>query len=160
MNLTSFLLEVPTQIIPGSGEGAADVAAGAGEAAASGGGLFASNNPIMIIVIYCVALFVIMYFFSIKPNRKRERELSERRNAITIGDAVVTNHGFFGKVVDTTYDCFIIEFGTNKSVRIPVAKSEVLGKREPIMTNEAPPALETAAPKKKGLFSRAPKDEE
>ena len=83
---------------------------------------------------------------------KREKALAEQRNAIQVGDMVVTNSGFFGKVVDITFDCFVIEFGMNKGVSVPVIKSEVFGKREPNMSNEAPPQEEE--PKKKGLFKR------
>lgn len=138
-----FLLD--TVITPSDGSGAAS----------SGGGLFGSlgsNNPVMIIVIYCVALVVIMYFLSVRPTQKREKKLAEMRNSVVIGDSIITNSGFYGKVVDTTYDCLIVEFGLNKGVRIPVARTEIYGKAEPNMTNEAPPQVET--PKKKGLFGK------
>lgn len=142
-----FLLD--TVITPSDGSGAAS------GAASSGGGLFGSlgsNNPVMIIVIYCVALVVIMYFLSVRPTQKREKKLAEMRNSVVIGDSIITNSGFYGKVVDTTYDCLIVEFGLNKGVRIPVARTEIYGKAEPNMTNEAPPQVET--PKKKGLFGK------
>ena len=74
------------------------------------------------------------------------------RNALTVGDPVITNSGFYGKIVDETYDCWIIEFGLNKGVRVPVAKTEVFGKAEPNMSKEAPPQVEE--PKKKGFFSK------
>lgn len=142
-----FLLD--TVLTPSDGSGAA------ANAASSGGGVFSSfssSNPVMIIVIYCVALVVIMYFLSVRPTQKREKKLAEMRNSVEIGDSIVTNSGFYGKVVDTTYDCFIVEFGLNKGVRVPVAKTEIYCKAEPNMSNEAPPQEET--PKKKGLFSK------
>ena len=106
----------------------------------------------MLIVLYCVLLVVVMYFLSVRPNQKREKQMAEMRNAIAVGDSIVTNSGLFGKVVDVTYECFIIEFGMNKGVRVPVVKSEVFAKREPNLSNEAPPQVEQ--PKKKGLFRR------
>lgn len=142
-----FLLD--TVITPSDGSGAV---AGA---ASSGGGLFGSlgsNNPVMIIVIYCVALVVIMYFLSVRPTQKREKKLAEMRNSVVVGDSIITNSGFYGKVVDMTYDCLIVEFGLNKGVRIPVAKTEIYGKAEPNMSNEAPPQAEE--PKKRGLFGK------
>ncbi|MBQ7757838.1 MAG: preprotein translocase subunit YajC [Anaerotignum sp.] len=111
-----------------------------------------ADHPVMLIVIYCVVLLAIMYFLSIRPTQKKEKQLAELRNAIEIGDSIVTNSGFYGKVVDMTYDCLIVEFGLNRGVRIPVAKTEVFGKAEPNMSNEAPVVEE--APKKKGLFKR------
>ena len=84
--------------------------------------------------------------------KKKEKQLAELRNAIVVGDSVVTNTGFYGKVVDETYDTWIIEFGLNRGVRVPVAKTEVFGKAEVNMSMEAPVVEE--APKKKGLFSK------
>lgn len=146
--MVPFLLD--TVITPGG----ADAAAGAAETAQKTGlfGSFGANNPIMLIVVYCVALLVIMYFLSIRPTQKREKKLAEMRNSVEIGDSIITNSGFYGKVVDTTYDCLIVEFGLNKGVRIPVARTEIYGKAEPNMSNEAPPQAEE--PKKKGLFRR------
>ncbi len=114
---------------------------------------FLADNPVMTVVIYCVVFFAIMYFISIRPTQKREKKLAEMRNALTVGDPVITNSGFYGKIVDETYDCWIIEFGLNKGVRVPVGKTEVYGKAEPNMSKEAPPQVEEQ-PKKKGLFSK------
>lgn len=144
--MAPFLLD--TVITPGGAE-----AASAAADSAQQSGLFNTQNPIMLIVIYCVAFFVIMYFISIRPTQKREKKLAEMRNAIVVGDPVVTNSGIYGTVVDETYDCWIIEFGMNRGVRVPVAKTEVYGKAEPNLSKEAPPQPEEA-PKKKGLFSK------
>ena len=115
-------------------------------------GLF-GGNPILLIVFYCVLLMILMYFLSIRPTQKREKKLAELRNAIVVGDSVLTNSGFYGKVVDETYDTWIIEFGMNKGIRVPVAKTEVFGKAEVNMSMEAP-AQEEEPKKKKGLFSK------
>lgn len=156
MLFTSFLLD--TTIVPGAGGTTAPAAD-----AASGGNIFGSfvgNNSGMVILLYCVGLLAVMYFFSVRPNQKRERELAAQRNAIEVGDMVVTNAGLFGKVVDTTYDCLIVEFGTNKGVRIPVLRGEVFGKREPIWAKDAPEVPESQKPQKKGLFRRKTKTED
>ncbi|WP_304508481.1 preprotein translocase subunit YajC [Anaerotignum sp.] len=148
MSIVPFLLDSSTAILPSSGDTAA--------ASSSSGNIFgslASSNPIMLIVLYCVLLVGVMYFLSVRPNQKREKQLAEMRSAIAVGDSIITNSGMFGKVVDITYESFIIEFGINKGVRIPVLKGEVLGKREPNLSNEAPVQAEQPK-KKKGLFRR------
>ncbi|NLK37006.1 MAG: preprotein translocase subunit YajC [Epulopiscium sp.] len=118
------------------------------------------ENPIMVVIFYCVVLFIAMYFFSIRPTRKREMKLAEMRNSVEIGDMVVTNSGMFGKVVDITAECMIIEFGTNKGVRIPVMKYEIYGKKEPNLTNKVE---EVPAPERKkglgGLFGKKQEEE-
>ncbi|WP_290715450.1 preprotein translocase subunit YajC [Anaerotignum sp.] len=147
--MVPFLLD--TVITPG-GEAAAETATTTTTQSTGLFGTWMADHPVMLIVIYCVVLLAIMYFLSIRPTQKKEKQLAELRNAIEIGDSIVTNSGFYGKVVDMTYDCLIVEFGLNRGVRIPVAKTEVFGKAEPNMSNEAPVVEE--APKKKGLFKR------
>ncbi len=150
MSFVPFLLDTSTTILPSSGGSTA-----AAPATSGGGnifGSFAASNPVMLIVLYCILLVGVMYFLSVRPNQKREKQMAEMRSAIAVGDSIVTNSGLFGKVVDITYECFIIEFGMNKGVRVPVVKGEVFGKREPNLSNEAPPQVEQ--PKKKSLFSR------
>lgn len=147
MSFVPFLLETSTAIAPGSGEAAAPASSG------NIFGSFASSNPVMLIVLYCVLLVVVMYFLSVRPNQKKEKQMAEMRNSISVGDSVVTNSGMFGKVVDMSYECFIVEFGMNKGVRVPVVKSEVFMKREPNLSNEAP-AQADQPKKKRGLFHR------
>ena len=154
MPLVSFLLETSTTIVPGA-TAATGAATTAGTVAPTG--IF--SNPVTLVVGYCVLLVVVMYFFSVRPNRKREKAMQDMRSQIAVGDGIITNHGFFGTVVDITYESFIIEFGMNKGIRIPVLKGEVFGKREPNLSNEAPPQP-PAPEKKKGLFSKKEEKEE
>ena len=150
--MVPFLLD--TVITPG-GETAAAETTTKTSSWATGGlfGAWGAEHPVMLIVIYCVLLLVIMYFLSVRPTQKKEKKLAELRNAIVVGDPVVTNTGFYGKVVDETYDAWIIEFGLNRGVRIPVAKTEVFGKAELNMSME-PTVVEEEPKKKKGLFSK------
>ncbi len=148
--MVPFLLD--TMVTPG-GEAVAETTKT--DASWLTGGLFGTwgaEHPVMLIVIYCVVLLVIMYFLSVRPTQKKEKQLAELRNAIVVGDPVVTNTGFYGKVVDETYDAWIIEFGMNRGVRIPVAKTEVFGKAELNMSME--PTVVEEPKKKKGLFSK------
>ena len=99
----------------------------------------AGGLPMWIWVVYG-GIFVAMYFVFFRPQRKREKKMKEMQAAITTGDNVVTSGGMFGKVADIGEDCFIVDFGTNRSIRIPVLKSDVVGIREPKMT--PPPKIE------------------
>lgn len=89
-------------------------------------------------VLYMGLFFVIMWFLIIRPQRKREKQMAEMQNAIKIGDSVLLQSGEYGKIVDIINDLFIIEFGLNKSVRIPVRKSAVLGVQQPQLTIAKP----------------------
>ena len=94
---------------------------------AAGGGAMG----IGVTVLYMAVFFGIMWFFIIRPQRKREKEIAEMQSAIKVGDYVLLNSGSYGKVVDIVNDLFIIEFGLNKGVRIPVKKIAVAGVQEP-----------------------------
>ncbi len=87
-------------------------------------------NYFNIIIMYAVVIAA-AYFFWIRPQKKREKSIKEMQAGIKSGDNVITSSGFYGKVVSVGEDCFVIEFGTNKGIRIPVNKTDVIGVREP-----------------------------
>lgn len=68
----------------------ASAPAGAGQPQGAGGG---GASWIMII-----AMFVIMWLFMIRPQRKQQKELEKFRNSLKRGDKVVTAGGIYGTV--------------------------------------------------------------
>jgi len=85
------------------------------------------------VAIYTV-LIAFMWATIFRPQKKRAQKLQELRNNIKIGDSVVTAGGLYGKVVDIGTDVYVLEFGTNRGVRIPVNKSEIADVKEPDLT--------------------------
>lgn len=146
--LNYFLAQVNTVVSSGDGAAASSAAS---TSSSSGGGLGMSW-----IFIYIVVIFVAMYFMSIRPQKKRQKEMEEMRSKIKPGDSVLCNTGMYGKVVDITAECYIIEFGMNKGVRVPVIKSEVAYVKEPNLSNKVPEPVEE---EKTGLFGRKKKVE-
>lgn len=71
-------------------------------------------NPLgmqfMILIIFIVA----MYFLLIRPQKKKEKSISEMRNSIQVGDEVVTIGGICGKVVKTKDETIVIQVGADK----------------------------------------------
>ena len=96
-------------------------------------------SSIWVWVIYG-AIIVGMYFILFRPQRKREKKIKEMQASIKTGDNIVTSGGLFGKVADVGEDCFIVEFGTNRGVRIPIQKSDVIGIKSPTITPVSVPA--------------------
>ena len=144
--LNNFLAQVNTVV--SAGDAAATTTT---NTAASGGGIGSSW-----ILIYIVVIFAAMYFMSIRPQRKRQKELDEMRSKIKPGDSVLCNTGMYGRVVDVTAECYVIEFGMNKGIRVPVLKSEIAMVKEPNLTNKA----EVVEEEKKGLFGFGKKKKE
>jgi len=90
------------------------------------------------IIAVWVAVIGIFYFMTIRPQRKRAKEMKEMQTGLRVGDKVVTNSGMFGRIAEVGHDSFVVEFGTNRSIHIPVRKTDVQGVLEPKMT--APPS--------------------
>ncbi len=79
-------------------------------------------------------IIVVMWFVLIRPQKKQQKETEQMQNSIKIGDSVLLTSGLYGKVVDIINDTFIVEFGLNKSVRIPVVRTCVARVAEPNLT--------------------------
>lgn len=60
-----------------------------------------------------VALFAIMYFLMIRPQKKKMDEANKMRSEMKIGDRIVTVGGIRGKVTNITDDSFEIETGSD-----------------------------------------------
>ena len=68
--------------------------------------------------IMIIALFAIMYFFMIRPQQKKQKEIQKFQNSLTEGTPVVTGGGVYGTVKR-------IDLATN-TVEVEVAKGVVV----------------------------------
>jgi len=71
-------------------------------------------NPMYTFVIM-IAFIAVMYFFLIKPQKKKDRETQEMRDSIRVGDEIVTIGGICGKVVKTKDESIVIQTGADKT---------------------------------------------
>lgn len=69
-------------------------------------------------------VFVVFYFFMIRPQMKKQKELTNYRNAIAKGDKIITTGGIYGKVLEVTDSVITIEIAND--VRIRVDKNAIL----------------------------------
>jgi len=63
-------------------------------------------------------VFVVFYFFMIRPQMKKQKELTTYRNAIARGDKVITTGGIYGKVVEVTDNVITIEIANDVKIRV------------------------------------------
>ena len=68
--------------------------------------------------IMLALIFVIMWFFMIRPQRKQQKELENFRNALKKGDKVVTIGGIYGTVSEIKEDSVLIEVDNNVKIRV------------------------------------------
>ncbi len=66
-------------------------------------------------IIMLVAMFAIMYFLMIRPQKKRQKEEQAMRESVEVGDEITTIGGICGKVVTTKEDSLIIETGADRN---------------------------------------------
>ena len=76
-----------------------------------------------------VVLVVVFYFFLYRPQKKQERETTEMRNSIELGDVISTVGGIIGVVVRIKDEMLLIETGADRT-RLQVMKWAVRGIEE------------------------------
>ena len=72
-----------------------------------------------------VAIFAIMYFFMIKPQQKRQKEIQNFQNSLQEGTQVVTGGGIYGTVKKIDLATGIVEVKIADGVVIKVDKGYV-----------------------------------
>lgn len=87
--------------------------------AAQGGGSMTSFLVLMI------AMFAIMYFFMIRPQQKKQKEIQKFQNTIAEGTAVVTGGGIYGTVKRIDLAANIVEVEIARGVVIKVDKGYI-----------------------------------
>ena len=86
------------------------------------------NTNIIYIVIFLAVIFVLFYFFMIRPQRKRQKELEELISQLRGGDKVITAGGIYGQIESLSEDSVVIKVESGATMR--VARSSVALKRE------------------------------
>lgn len=74
-------------------------------------------------LIMIALLFVVMWFFMIRPQQKRQKEIRKFREALGKGDKIVTAGGIYGTITDIKEKYFVVEI--TKGVSISVDKGSV-----------------------------------
>lgn len=69
-------------------------------------------NPLITLVMFG-GLFVFMYLFIIRPQRKRQKDHETLTSSIAKGDEVVMSSGMLGKVVKIDDSYLVLETGNN-----------------------------------------------
>ena len=79
----------------------------------------AQGSPnIMTGLLPLILVFVVFYFFMIRPQMRKQKELTNYRNAIAKGDRIITTGGIYGKVVDVTANVVTVEIANDVKVRV------------------------------------------
>ncbi len=85
--------------------------------AAGGNGAGIMNIGLIVI------LFAVFYFFMIRPQQKKQKEIKKFRDALAKGDKIITAGGIYGKIRNVGTTTFDVEI--SEGVRITIDKNSV-----------------------------------
>ncbi|MBR2162552.1 MAG: preprotein translocase subunit YajC [Bacteroidales bacterium] len=75
-------------------------------------------------LIMLALIFVVMWIFMIRPQRKQQKELDNFRSGLKKGDKIVTIGGIYGTVNEVKEDSVLVE--VDKDVKIRVSKQAIV----------------------------------
>ena len=96
-------------------------AAPAGAAGAGGG---------MSMIIMMVAMFAIIYFFMIRPQNKKQKEIQKFRNSLQVGQDVVTIGGIHGTIKNISEEDNTVVLEVATGTKIKFEKSAIMPREQ------------------------------
>jgi len=89
--------------------------------------MFGEDAGIWPMVILLVAMFGIMYFLMIRPQRKRQKEHQEMIEGLQKGNKVITAGGIYGQIESVSDDNVVLKIESGATMR--VAKNSIINVR-------------------------------
>ncbi|GHU68721.1 preprotein translocase subunit YajC [Bacteroidia bacterium] len=83
----------------------------------------ASQTSSWMTFLPLILIFVVMYFFMIRPQQKKQKEIEKQRASLKTGDKVILSGGIFGKLKEINDTDYVVEIA--EGVKIKVEKSAV-----------------------------------
>ena len=96
-------------------------------AAAPGGG--------SMMWILLIAMFAIMYFFMIRPQNKKQKEIAHFRKSLQVNQKVITAGGIHGVIKEINDNDIVLEIASN--VRIRIDKNSIFAAAADANSNQA-----------------------
>ncbi len=75
-------------------------------------------------ILLLVLMFVALYFFVMRPQKKQEKQINEMRNSLQVGDEITTIGGIIGKIVSIKEETLVLETSRD-GTKIRILRSAV-----------------------------------
>lgn len=75
----------------------------------------------MSLLIMMALIFLVMWLFMVRPQKKQQKELDDFRKALKKGDKVVTLGGIHGSVAEISEKTILLEVDNNVKIRVDKA---------------------------------------
>ena len=66
-------------------------------------------------ILMMVLMFGVLWFFMIRPQKKKQKEEAKMRDNLQPGDEIMTIGGFYGRVISVKDDSIVIESVVDRS---------------------------------------------
>jgi len=76
-------------------------------------------------IFLLVAMFAIMYFLTIRPNQKREKERQDMLGALSKGDRVITSGGVFGTIIGLNEKSVVLRVSEEPAVKMEFIRAAI-----------------------------------
>ena len=83
--------------------------------------LLQAGGPMGSSLIFMVAIIAIFYFFMIRPQQKKQKQIQKAREAMQNGDRVITAGGIHGRIREVNDAFFIIEIARDVTIKVDKA---------------------------------------
>lgn len=105
----------------------------------------AGGGNMIVTLLPMILIFAVMYFLMIRPQKKREKALREKINAMQVGDTVLTIGGIVGKVMNIANDEVTISTSVantmltfkKTAIGTVVSAGQAAGKTQPATTEKS-----------------------
>ncbi len=81
------------------------------------GGATGPSNP-LVTFLPLILVFVVFYFFMIRPQMKKQKEMTSYRTSLKKGDKVITTGGIYGKIYEVKDNYCTVDVGGDVKLRI------------------------------------------
>ena len=69
-------------------------------------------------LIMFALIFVVMYFFMIRPQIKKQKAENQYRSALKMGDKIITIGGIHGKIIELAKNSVVIEVHGGSKIKV------------------------------------------
>jgi preprotein translocase subunit YajC len=78
----------------------------------------------LVTLLPLVLVFVVFYFFMIRPQMKKQKEMTQYRSSLKRGDKVITTGGIYGRIYEVKDNYVMVEVGGD--VKLKIDKNAVI----------------------------------
>ena len=81
-------------------------------------GTASGQSNALVTFLPLLLVFVVFYFFMIRPQMKKQKEMTNYRNSLKKGDKVITTGGIYGKIWEVKDNHVMLEVGGDLKLKV------------------------------------------